>query len=58
MFTFLRLFLKFYFHEGTRQAGMLAFPFAAAREREKLVKRVSHRLADTPHRGNTQCFRD
>ena len=33
----------FYLREGTRQAGMLAFPFAAAREREKLAERVSHR---------------
>ena len=35
-----------YFHlrEGTRQAGMLAFPFADAREREKLAERVSHVL--------------
>ena len=31
--------------EGISQAGMLAFQFGAAREREKLAKRVSHRLA-------------
>lgn len=30
--------------EGIRQAGMLAFPFAAAREREKLEEHVSHRF--------------
>lgn len=28
--------------EGKRQAGMLAFPFAAALERERLAERVSH----------------
>ena len=36
----------FNLREGIRQAGMLAFPFAAAREREKLAKRVSHRLRE------------
>ena len=30
--------------EGIRQAGMCTFPFAAARERKKLAKRVSYRL--------------
>jgi len=30
----------FYFREGTRQAEMLAFPFAAAREPAKLAMRV------------------
>ena len=30
--------------EGISQAGMLAFQFGAAREREKLAKRVSHRF--------------
>ncbi len=30
--------------EGISQAGMLAFQFGAAREREKLAERVSHRL--------------
>jgi hypothetical protein len=34
----------FNLREGEGQAGMLAFPFAAAREREKLAERVSHRL--------------
>ena len=29
--------------KGTSQAGMLVFQFGAAREREKLAKRVSHR---------------
>ena len=29
-----------YLREGTRQAEMLAFPFAAAREPAKLAKRV------------------
>ncbi len=33
----------FYCAEGISQAGMLAFQFGAAREREKLTKRVSHR---------------
>lgn len=32
--------------EGIRQAGMLAFPFADARECEKLAERVSHRCAE------------
>ena len=30
--------------KGISQVGMLAFQFGAAREREKLAKRVSHRL--------------
>ena len=30
--------------EGTSQAGMFTFPFAAQREREKLAERVSHRF--------------
>jgi len=34
----------FYLREGTRQAGMRAFPFAAACERGKHAQRVSHRL--------------
>ena len=33
----------FFCAEGISQAGMLAFQFGAAREREKLAKRVSHR---------------
>ena len=33
----------FYLREGTRQAGMCTFPFAAARERKKLAKRVFYR---------------
>ncbi len=32
--------------EGISQAGMLAFQFGAAREREKLAKRVSHRFKE------------
>ena len=41
----LRFAMHFFnLQEGIRQAGMLAFPFAAAHEREKLAKRVSHRL--------------
>ena len=33
--------------EGIRQDGMLAFQFGAAREREKLAKRGSHRWKKT-----------
>ena len=40
----MNFWVSFYLRGGTRQAGMLAFPFAAAREREKLAERVSHRL--------------
>jgi hypothetical protein len=30
--------MRFYLSEGTKQAGMLAFPFANPREREKLAQ--------------------
>ena len=32
--------------EGISQAGMHAFPFGTAHEREKLAKRVSHRFKE------------
>jgi hypothetical protein len=35
--------IHFIYRESISQAGMLAFQFGAAREREKLKKRVSHR---------------
>ena len=35
-----RFWLSFFLREGTRQAEMLAFPFAAAREPAKLAERV------------------
>ena len=34
----------FFCAEGISQIGMLAFRFGAAREREKLAERVSHRF--------------
>jgi len=37
-------FWHFYLREGTRRAEMLAFPFAATRERVKLAKRVLSRF--------------
>ena len=40
----LRTFFRFLICvEGISQAGMLAFRFGAAHEREKLAERVSHR---------------
>ena len=46
----------FFLREGTRQAEMLAFPFAAAREREKLAERVSHRCHSNEENGRHACM--
>ena len=43
-----------YLREGTRQAEMLAFPFAAAREHEKLAESVSHGLRESIRKAEMQ----
>ncbi len=48
MWKIFRIRRAFFCAEGISQAGMLAFRFGAAREREKLAERVSHRYKVIP----------